>query len=503
MKSNINKILCLIPAFLIVLSGCNKQPELYTLAVPDDQMKVTPSATDVVLLQENALEEAVSFTWGEATDRGEGTKIVYYFRLYQTMNPENATELVKVEGERKVTWQVAHLNELLISWGLLPGDTHSVTAEVIAQVPVSSVYMKPELSFAEFNVTTYKKANSLYLVMGEGESGRIFPMTGSVADENVYTYRGILPAGSFKFVTTVTDTNAYYDDGEGSLSYGEDGVLFENTSDYISIEVNVSDYTVSFSYDAPKSLYIFAVGESSPVWVLERQEGDVLWYFGNLTEGLSKSIYASFNEDGSNPFTVGTGDEISIITDPTKEAYLVPEAWSTYLGYDCATASVVLGEEYDRFIVRNLFIPYSHGDDGYYNPEFPMGYMFPFGDCIADAAYNWDFGSSWDAFINQDRYAKQIDKMLRPWVLGITCEFKEAGEGFRMCGNWDTSGHVYFYAKQNGIDPIYEGTDPEGGWTDMDWWCDDKKWKPSKTGTWTIEMDVWNIRLRMVRPAVE
>lgn len=475
MKLNINKILCLIPALLIGLSGCNKEPELYTLPVPDDQMKVTPSATDIVLERTNAANEAVTFTWGEATDRGKDTKIAYYFRLYQTVNKDNASELIKVEGERKVTWTVRQLNDLLASWGLLPGDTYSVTAEVIAQVPVSYEYMKPELSFAEINVTTYNPANVMYIVMGEGEDQRTYQMTSTVADENVFTYNGNLPAGNFKFAYDATDAEAFYDGGNGSLSFGATGTLFENAVlTYNEIQINVAQKTVELKSAAPY-VYIFAVGNSAPALTIPLENFNYEWYYievdaGKVPEGAK--VYASLSEDGSNAFVPGENDAIKHITDPASEAYTVGRTnqWSNKYAI-----SIILNDEYEKFIARDM--------------KVQSNTMFPTGDCIAVVG-DWNAGDSYNYFNNKGFFA-QTDKMLRPEVFTLTVEFKHAGsEGFKILteNGWGNNYH-----------PTEWQADPTKGWQGMRFGGDDWKWRPDSPGVWTIEMDCCQMRLRMVK----
>lgn len=475
MKLNINKILCLIPALLIGLSGCNKEPELYSLPVPDDQMKVTPSVTDIVLERTNAANEAVTFTWGEATDRGKDTKIAYYFRLYQTVNKDNASELIKVEGERKVTWTVRQLNDLLASWGLLPGDTYSVTAEVIAQVPVSYEYMKPELSFAEINVTTYNPANIMYIVMGEGEDQRTYQMTSTVADENVFTYNGNLPAGNFKFAYSADDAEAFYNAGNGSLSFGADGTLFENeVLTYNEIQINVATKTVELKSAAPY-VYIFAVGNPSPALTLPLENFNYEWYYievdaAKVPEGAK--VYASLSEDGSNAFIPGENDAIKYISDPATEAYTVGRTnqWSNMYAI-----SIILNDEYEKFIARDM--------------KVQSNTMFPTGDCIAVVG-DWNAGDSYNYFSNKGFFA-QTDKMLRPEVFTLTVEFKNAGsEGFKILteNGWGNNYH-----------PTEWQADPTQGWQGMRFGGDDWKWRPDSPGVWTIEMDCCQMRLRMVK----
>jgi hypothetical protein len=350
-----------------------------------------------------------------------------------------------------------------------------VTAEVIAQVPVSYEYMKPELSFAEINVTTYNPANVMYIVMGEGEDQRTYQMTSTVADENVFTYNGNLPAGNFKFAYDAADAEAFYDGGNGSLSFGATGTLFENAVlTYNEIQINVAQKTVELKSAAPY-VYIFAVGNSAPALTIPLENFNYEWYYievdaGKVPEGAK--VYASLSEDGSNAFVPGENDAIRYITDPATEAYTVGRTnqWSNKYAI-----SIILNDEYEKFIARDM--------------KVQSNTMFPTGDCIAVVG-DWNAGDSYNYFNNKGFFA-QTDKMLRPEVFTLTVEFKHAGsEGFKILteNGWGNNYH-----------PTEWQADPTKGWQGMRFGGDDWKWRPDSPGVWTIEMDCCQMRLRMVK----
>ena len=76
MKKFILYILVAIPVFL---ASCSGDDIRFTIPGVDDQMHLAASEESVTLEQDKGDETAITFTWGKAQDRGEGTKINYYF----------------------------------------------------------------------------------------------------------------------------------------------------------------------------------------------------------------------------------------------------------------------------------------------------------------------------------------------------------------------------------------------------------------------------------------
>ena len=78
MKKFILFILVAIPLFL---ASCSGDDIRFSIPGVDDQMHLAASEESVTLEQDKGEETAITFTWGEAQDRGEGTKINYYFKM--------------------------------------------------------------------------------------------------------------------------------------------------------------------------------------------------------------------------------------------------------------------------------------------------------------------------------------------------------------------------------------------------------------------------------------
>ena len=155
--NKIVKQIGLLSALVWLMSSCNKDPEYFTLVAPADQMKVTASAEKIILEETYETEDAITFTWGKATNRGPDTELVYYFRLYHAeMKEERQIEFIRLDSETySMSWTAEELNDLLLDWNVFPGDEITIAAEVVAVVEVSSKYMKPEISVTTFDVVGY------------------------------------------------------------------------------------------------------------------------------------------------------------------------------------------------------------------------------------------------------------------------------------------------------------------------------------------------------------
>ena len=79
-----------------VIMGCQDETERITLDSPQDTMGLKVSSSDVVLNQDLGNEEAISFTWGSAANRGEGTKLHIIFKMDMADN-NFETSIAKVE----------------------------------------------------------------------------------------------------------------------------------------------------------------------------------------------------------------------------------------------------------------------------------------------------------------------------------------------------------------------------------------------------------------------
>ena len=59
----------------MVLASCSDDLERYILNSPEDTMHLTANANKVQLQQDLGADTAIVFSWKDAANRGEGTKL--------------------------------------------------------------------------------------------------------------------------------------------------------------------------------------------------------------------------------------------------------------------------------------------------------------------------------------------------------------------------------------------------------------------------------------------
>lgn len=259
-----------------VIMGCQDETERITLDSPQDTMGLKVSSSDVVLNQDLGNEEAISFTWGSAANRGEGTKLTYYFKMDIADN-NFETSIAKVEipeGVQSISYTHKEMNALLNGWKVTAGETAMLEAEIIAEVSGGSVYMKPEISKVQFSVTGYYIAPRDLFIVGtaveEMDATKALKMN-EVLSEQKYEWGGHLKQGDFKFIKSRTSLTPSYTKGadDNTLVYNEtdDGTetLFHIDKDgYYFITVDVEKLTIASEY--PESIYekVWAIGDATP-----------------------------------------------------------------------------------------------------------------------------------------------------------------------------------------------------------------------------------------------
>ena len=291
-----------------VIMGCQDETERITLDSPQDTMGLKVSSSDVVLNQDLGNEEAISFTWGSAANRGEGTKLTYYFKMDIADN-NFETSIAKVEipeGVQSISYTHKEMNALLSGWKVTAGETAMLEAEIIAEVSGGSVYMKPEISKVQFSVTGYYIAPRDLFIVGtavEGMEATKALKMNEVLSEQKYEWGGHLKQGDFKFIKSRTSLTPSYTKGadDNTLVYNEtDGgteTLFHIDKDgYYFITVDVEKLTIASEFPENKYEKVWAVGDATPAgWnnimnavELKRINNIQFVYEGDLYEGELK-----------------------------------------------------------------------------------------------------------------------------------------------------------------------------------------------------------------------
>ena len=313
-----------------VIMGCQDETERITLDSPQDTMGLKVSSSDVVLNQDLGNEEAISFTWGSAANRGEGTKLTYYFKMDMADN-NFETSIAKVEipeGVQSISYTHKEMNALLSGWKVTAGETAMLEAEIIAEVSGGSVYMKPEISKVQFSVTGYYIAARDLFIVGtavEGMDATKALKMNEVLSEQKYEWGGHLKKGDFKFIKSRTSLTPSYTRGadDNTLVYNEtdDGTetLFHiDTEGYYFITVDVEKLTIASEFPENKYEKVWAIGDATPAgWnvpsaiELKKINNIQFVYEGNLYAGelkfpLELDLDGNWNMSYLMPKTQGT-----------------------------------------------------------------------------------------------------------------------------------------------------------------------------------------------------
>lgn len=232
-------------------ASCSEDDVRFSIPGVDDQMHLTASSEAVTLSQDLGDETAVTFTWDKAQDRGEGTKVNYYFKMdLEGSNFENSIDKIHIpEGQNTVSFTHKQLNSYLKMWGVAAGMGTTVEAEIIADVTGGAQYMKPEISKTTILLTGYEiQPRPLYLFAEGSEQGIEME---EVLSETQYKYAGGLRAGDYKMARTA-DGEALY-----TIHVAQTG--------FCLINVDLSAGTQpTISYPQPEINKVYMVGDACP-----------------------------------------------------------------------------------------------------------------------------------------------------------------------------------------------------------------------------------------------
>ncbi|MGE5393537.1 MAG: SusE domain-containing protein [Candidatus Saccharibacteria bacterium] len=213
----------LLSCSLFSLNSCKEEGDVkITLDTVEDGMHLTVNAPELVLSQEKMEETALKFTWGPAQARKNNGHITYAFKL-GLPGFTTATDTIHIpEGVNEYSISHYDLNMLIYSkLGQAYGSTSQLEAEIIASSEGGNFYVKPEISTVKFLVTTFKVAPvNLYLVGTANPNGaeitKGIKLNEIIEGRNIgnnYQWEGVLQAGTFKFVNSISEDKGSWSKG--------------------------------------------------------------------------------------------------------------------------------------------------------------------------------------------------------------------------------------------------------------------------------------------------
>lgn len=150
------KICAMIGFWVLLFTACNSDEDMQpSCSTPEDTMKISVSNENIELDKSKDNEVAVTFAWNTAAQREQGAEIQYYIKYWLAADPSMAIEKVEIaSGVREFTLSHKQLYDYLIEdCKVTPGEEVDMEVEMIADIH-STTYMKPEVSFTSFTVST-------------------------------------------------------------------------------------------------------------------------------------------------------------------------------------------------------------------------------------------------------------------------------------------------------------------------------------------------------------
>ncbi|MDR1864556.1 MAG: SusF/SusE family outer membrane protein [Bacteroidales bacterium] len=178
-------------AACLLLLACNKSEK------ETGALTVSGPSGKVVLLEANAPDVALTFTWNSGVERQPTDTVSYIFRMdiaghdFTTATPPDTV------ADFQKSFTTDELNELILEyWGVHPGDEVEMEARVVASVR-GEKFVYPEIAVVRFTVATYAYASVPLYLAGSAVASPI-AIVETVNGRN-YKWQGNLNTGGFKF----------------------------------------------------------------------------------------------------------------------------------------------------------------------------------------------------------------------------------------------------------------------------------------------------------------
>lgn len=315
--------------FTLLVSCDDEGYDFFELNTPDDTMLLTPSDSIIVLQEEWKDDIALTLEWGSAADRGEGTKITYFFKMdLANNNFESSIPKIELEPEqRSISFTHEELNNYIIEyWEKEPGSEVELEAEIIAEVTEYKQYMKPEVTKTKLIVTSYAITPiNLYLYGNVSESNDewVYIRLDNIEMNKKYFWRGDLEVGDFKIVESKENMLPSYNKGDDERTLVKrtdenepDHLFTVDTTGPHSVYINIEEMLIVHAYSPYVELYM--VGDATPaVWDIDKahpmewsyKDPQVFTYEGHLNEGEIKMPLwtGDWNADYFMPVVAGAG----------------------------------------------------------------------------------------------------------------------------------------------------------------------------------------------------
>ncbi|MDR1883883.1 MAG: SusF/SusE family outer membrane protein [Prevotella sp.] len=170
-------------------------------------LQLTTSADTLVLLEENANDMALTFSWNKGIDRPSCDTVSYIYRLdISTGDFETTSTPPDTIDDFTKSYTAIELNELIMeNWGVFAGEEAILKARVVAKVN-GPKFVYPEIATVSVVVKTYAPASRPLYLAGTATAAGTDPSRAIRLNETsngkLYNWKGNLTVGNFKFLTS-------------------------------------------------------------------------------------------------------------------------------------------------------------------------------------------------------------------------------------------------------------------------------------------------------------
>lgn len=395
--TNIIKAFSWLCGTLFLLSACNNDGDLIYISSPSSS-ELMASKSEIVLLQENASQIAVSFSWTESTvtisDENVGvadSQLTYYLEAATTEDFSSDIGESQVTNLRK-DYTVAELNTLATNIGVQPDVAQTVYFRL--GVTTGSNMERVYGNVTTIKVTTYEIDMTIGYILGTDSEDQPADRTGETLSspnaDGIYT--GFIGAVSWK--------NFYFEEGDGTIwgNNGVTGVAFEASS------ANSKEDRWNFWFPGTGGCYYTIIDTQKEEWSalllptlsisgdindeMEYDRANNRWtYIFDATSTNSLNIRLSTTGKQYNVSTGATdtsipidtpvsfvqdGDKLELATSAGTLNVSVPEIGESTLILDLSdpdnyTCTIVSGAEVIEDIPEYLYLPGIDGSWGFNN----------------------------------------------------------------------------------------------------------------------------------------
>lgn len=304
----VNKYIKLLAASLLLTATACSDDKNDALPVRN-QLVLTASADEVVLTETEDDAPVLTFSWNSATSLGDDYTFTYLFQLDVADNEfATATDIVVMDANSSVSFTADELYNLIVEkWGRTAGQPVRVEARVAAKVD-GPYFRYPEIATTVATVTTFIPASKPLYITGTatpgGQNLNLATMLDEISNGRIYSWRGKLTPGTFKFITEPGQALPSYNKGNDVRTLvlrtdaSEPDNLFEAYEEgTYNIYISLTNMTISYTKVAYEHLYL--VGNATvagwdtgamPELEPDNVNPNIFTYTGPLYEGELKIL---------------------------------------------------------------------------------------------------------------------------------------------------------------------------------------------------------------------